>query len=56
MRDKGKIQIGFHVGLQLGQSNPVKSFNAKEENGKETSLGKERRYFEVQDNKNVKYS
>jgi hypothetical protein len=56
MRDKGKIQIGFHVGLQLGQSNPVKAFNAEEENGKETSLGKGRRYLETLDNTNVKYS
>jgi hypothetical protein len=38
MRGKGKIQIGFDVGLELGQSNPVKAFNTKQENGKGTSL------------------
>lgn len=34
MRGEGKIQIGFDAGLELGQSNPVKAFNTKLENGK----------------------
>jgi hypothetical protein len=50
MRGEGKIQIGFGAGLQLGQSNPVKAFNTKQDRWKES------RYLEILDNMNAEYS
>lgn len=44
---KGRIQIGFDIGLGLRKSNSAKAFNSKQENGKETYLGS---------NINVEYS